>query len=421
MISKAAKIRLGVFVTAALLLMAVFIGVVAGNRLMPKRDMYYIRFKDYSVSGLQLGGAVNYRGIQVGKVDKIAIDPKDVTSVIVTVSVDHGTPIKADNEAVLVYIGITGIKAVEIQGGTNESALLKPKSFIKSGSTELDEISGKALTIVDKIDQIASNLNSITNQENQRNISEILSQTSSLLSETRAQLGSTVQSLNKLAQSTTGITDGLGTNLTKITENLTRNLDSLSTVAAANLDRIGDSSATSLADLSQSTKASLERLTDDLETQFASISDNLNNSISEISASTQSLLADTRAQINNVGQHSDALVLQTTRDVADMSLKINQSLDRVNNLLASSELEKLLLNLNELSAKLNEANVKGLAEELSLTVSKAGNLINNVDRVLIRNRANLNDIIESLREASENLNEFSRQISDNPNLILLPK
>ena len=45
-------------------------------------------------------------------------------------------------------------------------------------------------------------------------------------------------------------------------------------------------------------------------------------------------------------------------------------------------------------------------------------MVSNVDRLLISNRANLTEILESLREASENLNEFSRQIADQPSIIL---
>jgi phospholipid/cholesterol/gamma-HCH transport system substrate-binding protein len=421
LVSKTAKIRLGVFVLVGILLLSLFVAVIIGNSFIHNKDTYFVRFHNYSVAGLQIGGAVNYRGIQVGKVEKITIDPKDVTSVILRISVDHGTPIKTDNEAVLMYVGITGIKAVEIQGGTNSSRLLKPGSYIKAGSTQLEAISDKAVTLVEKIDRIASNLDKLTGEENRNNVASILSQTSELITETRSQILTTLQSLNQIASSTTGVTEGLGINLTQITQNLTKNLDSLSVVAGRNIERIGDKSTASLDSIALATRVGLEQLTNELSVKLDLISTNLTTNVNAISNQTQELLAESRSQLNNLSTHSDEIILQTSGQIAEMSIKINSALDRVNGILASSEIETLLANLNDLSQKLNDANVSGVVGELSVTLKRAGNLINNIDRTLISNRTNLNEIIEALRETSDNLNEFSRQISDNPNLLLKSK
>ena len=94
MVSKAAKIRLGIFLTIGAILIIIFAAVVAGSRLVEKKDIYYIEFEDYSVSGLQVGSSVNYRGIKIGRVEAVKINPKDVSKIIITISVDRGTPIK---------------------------------------------------------------------------------------------------------------------------------------------------------------------------------------------------------------------------------------------------------------------------------------------------------------------------------------
>ncbi|HOA30185.1 MAG TPA: MlaD family protein, partial [Candidatus Cloacimonadota bacterium] len=191
MVSKATRIRLGVFLAIGSLLVILFAAAVAGNRLTQKWDTYYIMLQNYPVSGLQVGGTVNYQGIKVGQVEAIKIDPKDVSKVIITINVEPGTPIKENTEAVLSLVGITGLKAVEIKGGTNEARNLEPGSYIKAGSTMLDDISDRALSIAEKIDIIAANLGEMTNLENQENIARILSETSLLLADTRANLGGT--------------------------------------------------------------------------------------------------------------------------------------------------------------------------------------------------------------------------------------
>jgi hypothetical protein len=38
--------------------------------------------------------------------------------------------------------------------------------------------------------------------------------------------------------------------------------------------------------------------------------------------------------------------------------------------------------------------------------------------MILRNRANINETMESLREATANLNEFSRQIAEQPSIII---
>lgn len=86
---------------------------------------YEISFEG-SVSGLQEGGQVLYRGIPVGRAADIRINPEDIESVLVTIEVDEETPIKEDTLATLEFQGITGIAYVQLRGGTRDSARLDP-------------------------------------------------------------------------------------------------------------------------------------------------------------------------------------------------------------------------------------------------------------------------------------------------------
>ena len=396
MVSKATKIRLGIFLFFGLVLIILFVAAVAGNSLRRRWDTYFISFEDYPVSGLQVGGNVNYQGIKVGRVEDIKIDPMNVNKVVVTVNIEPGTPIKEDTEAVLALIGITGLKAVEIRGGTNEAANLEPGSYIKAGSTMIDDISERAISIVDKIDQIAANIHDLTNDENRENIAKILEQTGMILEETRSNLAGTLDAVSRISHNVADLTDGLTQNLDDITAATVNAIDSLSTV-----------STTSIEDLTQSMNRELELITT-----------NLNANLDEISEQVVYLMQDTRFHLNNVGENTNNLVLDASKDIAEISSNINSSLESIDRLLASEEFESLIRNIGELSGQLAEADVKQMVANLGVTIQRTGVLVNTLNRTVLRSQDDLMETLENLRDTTENLNEFSRQISDNPAILI---
>lgn len=89
-------------------------------------DIYEIAFEG-SVTGLSEGGQVRYRGIPVGRVAELAIDPKNVEQILARVEIEAGTPITEDTVATLELQGITGIAFVQLRGGTRDSQRLEPR------------------------------------------------------------------------------------------------------------------------------------------------------------------------------------------------------------------------------------------------------------------------------------------------------
>lgn len=418
MVSKATKIRLGVFLVSGFFLILLFAAAVAGNRLSRKYDAYYIQFENYPVSGLQVGGAVNYQGIKVGRVESIKIDPQNVRKVIIKISVDAGTPIKVDTEAVLSLVGITGLKAVEIRGGTNEAQRLKPGSFIKSGSTMLDDISDRALSIAEKIDMIAANIGEMTDEENRRNISEILKQTSMILEATRENLTTTLTSLRNVADNTADLTGNVSSNLQQVTDNLSRNLDKISDNLTSNVDRISSSATANVDSISSVTKVALETLANSLNSELTIITASLQRSLNDITEQSTALMQDTRFHLGNIGTNTNTLILDSTRNINDISSNINKSLEQVNHVLATAELDRLVNNLSTLSEQLAQANLKDIAGDLAQTIKRIGVLVNTLNRTVTRSQDNISETLENLRDATDNLNEFSRQITENPSLLL---
>ncbi|NLO43853.1 MAG: MCE family protein [Candidatus Cloacimonetes bacterium] len=396
MVSKATKVRLGVFLVVGFMLILIFAAAVAGNKLRQNWDEYYIVFDDYPVSGLQLGGTVNYQGIKVGRVKDIRIDPNDVKKVLLTIQVEPGTPIKEDTEAVLSLVGITGLKAVEIKGGTNEAMTLKPLSYIKAGSTMIDNISDRAVSIVDKLDLIAENINEMTNAENRENIAKILEETGLILYETRQNVSSTMAALTRVANNTAVLTDELSQNIETLTTSVTGNIDEVAGV----------------------TIESVKEITETLNAELLNITQTLNTTVEELTGQATALLDDSRFHLNNIGANANTLVVESTEQIVLLSSNLNRSLDKINSVFYSEEFDSIVNNLNILAKQLNEANLGELASDLGVTVKRTGTLINNLNRTVQRSRDDLAETLENLRDATDNLNEFSRQLADNPAILI---
>ncbi len=97
---------------------------LAAFRFNQHYDDYDIVFKG-PVRGLSQGGEVQFNGIKVGDVSKIALDTVDPTQVIARVKVTADVPIRVDSYATLEPQGITGVNYVQITAGTPSSKLLR--------------------------------------------------------------------------------------------------------------------------------------------------------------------------------------------------------------------------------------------------------------------------------------------------------
>lgn len=90
-------------------------------------DEYDVIFTE-RVSGLSVGAAVRFNGIQKGEVDDLSIDPDNPSIVVARIRVERDTPVKTDTAAELEPVGFTGLLIIQLVGGTPEAALLKEVS-----------------------------------------------------------------------------------------------------------------------------------------------------------------------------------------------------------------------------------------------------------------------------------------------------
>ena len=123
MATRAQQIRLGIFFLVSLAVLALFFSVVAGSHLLSQRDTYYIEFTDMPISGLNKGASVKYLGLSIGRIEDISIAPDDLATVVVEISIDKEqaeNAIRTDTQARMASLGITGLKYIELFGGSDD-------------------------------------------------------------------------------------------------------------------------------------------------------------------------------------------------------------------------------------------------------------------------------------------------------------
>lgn len=92
------------------------------------KDQYYtykLEIRE-SLSGLSIDSDVMLRGVDIGRVSAIRIDPDNVEITEVYVNILQNVTIKEDMVATTKMFGITGLLSIEIEGGTNAAKTLQP-------------------------------------------------------------------------------------------------------------------------------------------------------------------------------------------------------------------------------------------------------------------------------------------------------
>jgi phospholipid/cholesterol/gamma-HCH transport system substrate-binding protein len=230
--TKQQKIRIGLFALVAGTLFAVVLVTFAGVHFWKPRDRYYVEFES-TVYGLEKGADVFLNGMRVGKVGGIRLSPQDMRRVRVAIDINEGTPVRTDTRAILQFAGITGLKVIDLRGGSYAAPELPAGSTIAVGETLLDKLQDRATDLADqttellqransivaKTEHIVDNISRITDPDQMgdvvaqtRQVGANLAQASaslrSLIDENRAGLRASVSAIEATAKRAADLVDG---------------------------------------------------------------------------------------------------------------------------------------------------------------------------------------------------------------------
>lgn len=146
----------------------------------------YLIYFDESVLGLNLDAPVKYRGINVGKVSRLRINPKNSEQVETLITILKSTPIKSSTVAKLTSQGITGLSYINLNLGDNGAPALKANKdeeypVIKSEASFLERFGQSFDVVSDKLSNTLSSTQKLLNDDNQKQFALILSKTAILM------------------------------------------------------------------------------------------------------------------------------------------------------------------------------------------------------------------------------------------------
>lgn len=176
--TRANYLLIGGFVLATLAALIAFVIWMAKVEIEGEFTQYAVYFEG-SVSGLSTAGDVRFKGIPVGAVKEISIDPINPERIRVIIEVDSSTPVKEDTVAQLELQGITGVSYVQLTGGSMDSPRLQRRGdqvlpTITSKPSQFEELFAGAPELINRLMILIGEATKIFNKQNRRAMSDTL-------------------------------------------------------------------------------------------------------------------------------------------------------------------------------------------------------------------------------------------------------
>lgn len=261
---------------------------IAGTSINAEYNVYDVVFHG-PARGIGAGTEVRFNGIRVGEVQKLFMPPGKEDTVVARIRIGSSWPVRADSDARLEPIGLTGQNLIQITPGDPKSALLArrlgaapPQIPARQGA--IDEILANSEDIARNASEALAGARDILSKENADRLDRILinlERVSDQLSAQRGavasvavaaqQVGDAARRFGDAAEEVQGLSaDARGT-LASFDARATKALDSVQAAAADINDAAksvqsasGEAAYSTLPELSQTT-ASLRKLANSLD------------------------------------------------------------------------------------------------------------------------------------------------------------
>lgn len=167
-----------------------------------------------AVTGLSVGGLVQYNGIKVGEVRQLHLDAKDPRKVIARIRIDASAPVRKDTRAKLGMQGITGLSFIQLTGGAPGSETLVPTREhpipqIPAVESALSKLLASGSDVVVSANDVLVRMNQVLSEENVNRVSATLQHLDELTATLANQRGDLSTAIKQLTAATSTIRETL--------------------------------------------------------------------------------------------------------------------------------------------------------------------------------------------------------------------
>ena len=157
---------------------AVLFAVWISNANTSSDYRYYTVVFREAVTGLSRGSAVQYRGIPIGDITELRLDPQDPAQVLAGIRISGTAPVTRDTKARLTFTGITGNTVIELVPGEPDSPLLDgdgtQAARIPSTPSPISSLLANGEDLMTNINRLVSNARDMLSPENAERIGSTL-------------------------------------------------------------------------------------------------------------------------------------------------------------------------------------------------------------------------------------------------------
>ena len=219
----------GLFVIMSIALIFVFVIWL----VRPTDDRELTSFKIYfteSVSGLNIDSPVKYRGVTIGKVTEMRINPANIEEIQVDILVDKDAPIKTDTVAKLKAQGITGLNYIDLSQGSKATPLLckegKEDPVIKSVPSFLVKVEESFGSVSVNLSKTLHATSTLLREENQAEITKTLKHLSATMEKVDTALNeTTIRNFQKLLVSARSTVEKMDKTVPKVDQFIDKSID----------------------------------------------------------------------------------------------------------------------------------------------------------------------------------------------------
>ncbi len=225
------EVKIGIFTIVMILAAWGGVRFLSGLNLFSGSDTYYASYDQ--IDGVQVASPIFVKGVKVGSVSEIILDPAYDADVVLRLSIDGQFQIPKDSEARIYSSSLMGPMAIELKLGSSHEYLApndtilssRDKGLMASAGTELEFLKERLDNVTSELTTTLERLNFLL-ENNTDNITGLLANMDALSANLNTLVARNEENLTTMIDGFSKVSDSLGERAPEI-DSIIRNINML--------------------------------------------------------------------------------------------------------------------------------------------------------------------------------------------------